>query len=117
MKQLPTPARMVATLREPMNREHLIEAGYTAEDITEAERANFITRKRVGNKVLYTPSYNGRRQYSELKAEQVIAYSRATSSMATGKEPPSRDPWVPPKWEPARQGAMDYSKLPSKWLR
>ncbi len=116
MNQLPTPARMVATLYEPMNRDQLFAAGYTAEDITAAEKANFITRKRVSNKVLYTPTYNGRRQYSELKAEQVIAYSRATSGIATPPSAPSRDPWAPPKWEPARPGAMDYQDIPSKGL-
>lgn len=75
-----------------------------------------LTRLSKGGKVFYTPTYKGKRSYSVVKTDQVMAYSKAGVSKATPMSGPPTDPYVPPKWEPSRPDATDALNIKSKGM-
>lgn len=114
---LPVWAQLVEVLStQPMTLTQLKTVGYPDTDVQAAENSGMLTRLPKGGKVFYTPTYKGKRSYSVVKTDQIMAYSRAGTSVAQPASAPPKDPYKPPKWEPARRDANDALNIKSKGM-
>lgn len=117
MSTLPQWAQVVEALSErPLTQKQLNALGVGDESIHIAEQQGHITRLPKNGKVFYNPTYKGKRSYSVVKTNQILQYSRATTSVATPPKGPPRESYVPPRVVTARPGADEFKNIPSRGL-
>lgn len=116
---MPTWALIVQTLNEkPLGPKALQAKGFTEQEVLACEQAGHIKLVRHGARQTYETTFKGRKSYSVVKTDQIIAYSKAAEpSIAMPPSSPPRERYESPRWEPARPGAMDAFDLPSRGLR
>lgn len=97
---------------QPTNTDTLRKAGFNASDVQDALDGGHIKRVPRG----YESTFKGRRSFSIVKCDQVIAHYKATSSVAAPPSAPPRETWVPPVIH-QRSGSGIAATLPSKGLK
>lgn len=105
---------MVEALNTPLTREQYLQTGLGELDLSDAIERGYVSSQRKGTTVLYSATYSGRRSYSVVKTDNIIAYTKAVSAIAGSRTAERRPDLIAPKWEPARQGANDHKNIRSK---
>lgn len=115
---MPTWALVIQSLTDkPLGMKQLNALGFTDSDVMGAEQSGHIKLVRHGARQTYEATFKGRKSYSVVKTDQIIAYSKAGEpSVATPPCSPSKERYKSPAWEPSRPGAMDAFSLPSRGL-
>lgn len=113
---LPTWATIVQALAAPKTADQLKREGFKQADLLDAKQGGHITCKGSGPEAEYSSTFKGRRSFSVVRSEQVIAHYRAVPSVAAPSGAPSVQTYTPPKWEPARPGATTAATIKSKGM-
>lgn len=116
---LPTWAYIVQTLTEkPLGIKQLHDHGFNESDVLACEQSGHIKLVRHGARQTYETTFKGRKSYSVVKTDQIIAYSKAAEpSVAAPASGPPTERYESPAWETARPGALDAFNVPSRGLR
>lgn len=115
---MPTWAMVIQALTaKPLGMKQLNALGCTDSDVLACEQSGHIKLVRHGARSTYESTFKGRKSYSVVKTDQIIAYLKAGEpSVATPPCSPSKERYESPAWEPARPGALDATLIPSKGL-
>lgn len=112
---LPEWANTIAALGSTKHRlSDLLATGMAKEALFYAKELGYVSAEGRGFAMLYSASYLGRKAYSAVKTDQVLAQMMAEPQVATHPVPISTETWTPPKWQAPRPESEQATTIKSK---